>query len=110
LKIPNAQLRCSLLTKMGYDKLIEKVKPRVIETSADGGELLEIDTHTSENNFHGLDKIMRMVKVVCPSTGQRYVLRVPPAIQSFEQARQWTFGLRQESINEGVHLELVKET
>jgi len=31
LKVPNAQLRCSLLTKMGYDKLIEKVKPRVKE-------------------------------------------------------------------------------
>ena len=110
LKVPNAQLRCSLLTKMGYDKLIEKVKPRIIEASTDGGELLEIDTHAPDNNHRGIDRIMRMIKVICPSTGQSYVLRVPPAIQGYEQARQWTFGLREESIVEGASLELAKET
>jgi hypothetical protein len=110
LKIPNSQLRCSLLTKMGYNRLIEKVKPRVIETSADGGELLEIDTHADEGNFRGLDRIMRVIKVICPSTGQNYVLRVPPSITGYEQARQWTFGLREESIKEGTFLELAQET
>ena len=110
LKVPNAQLRCSLLTKMGYDNLIEKVKPRIIETSADGGELLEIDTHTPDDNYQGIDQIMRMIKVICPSTGQKYVLRVPPEIQGYEQARQWTFGLREESIGEGASLEFAKET
>jgi hypothetical protein len=109
LRIPNAQLRCSLLNRMGYDKLLEKVKCKVIESCDDGGQLLEVDTQTAEN-LHGVDKIMRMVKVVCPSTGQTYVLRVPPAIASYDQARQWTFGLRQQSISEGAHLELVKET
>jgi len=110
LKVPNAQLRCSLLSRMGYDRLIEKVRPRIIESSADGGELLEIDTPATGNNHRGIDKILRMIKVICPSTGQSYVLRVPPAIDSFEQARQWTFGLREESIQEGAILELAKET
>jgi len=109
LKIPNAQLRCSLLNRMGYDKLLEKVKCKVIESSEDGGQLLEVDTQTTEN-LHGVDKIMRMVKVVCPSTGQTYVLRVPPAIANYQQARQWTFGLREASIRDGARLELVKET
>jgi len=109
LRIPNAQLRCSLLNRMGYDKLLEKVKCKVIESCDDGGQLLEVDTQTAEN-LHGVDKIMRMVKVVCPSTGQTYVLRVPPAIASYDQARQWTFGLREASIREGASLELVKET
>jgi len=109
LKVPNAQLRCSLLNRMGYDKLLEKVNCKVIESCDDGGQLLEVDTQTA-GNLHGVDKIMRMVKVVCPSTGQTYVLRVPPAIASYDQARQWTFGLRQQSINEGASLELVKET
>jgi hypothetical protein len=94
---------------MGYDKLLEKVKCKVIESCDDGGQLLEVDTQTAEN-LHGVDKIMRMVKVVCPSTGQTYVLRVPPAITSYDQARQWTFGLREASIREGASLELVKET
>jgi hypothetical protein len=49
---------------MGYDKLVEKVKPRIIETSADGGELMEIDTHTTGENHRGIDRIMRMLKVI----------------------------------------------
>lgn len=110
LKIPNAQLRCSLLNRMGYDKLLEKVKCKIIEESVDEGQLLEIDTSVAEGSTRGLDKIMRVIKVVCPSTRQVYVLRVPPDIASFEQARQWTFGLREASIREGVQLELVRET
>ena len=110
LGIPNSQLRCSLLNRMGYDKLLEKVKGKIIEESGDGGQLLEIDTGIAEGSTRSLDKIMRLVKVVCPSTRQVYVLRVPPEIKSFEQARQWTFGLREQSINEGAHFSLVKET
>jgi hypothetical protein len=109
LKIPNAQLRCSLLSRMGFNRLLEKVQCRVIDTCDDGGQLLEVDTQAAEN-FHAVDRIMRMVKVVCPSTGQVYVLRVPPAITGYQQARQWTFGLRQASLAEGACLELVKET
>jgi hypothetical protein len=109
LRIPNAQLRCSLLNRMGYNRLLEKVNGKVIDTSADGGQLLEVDTQTADN-LHGVDRLMRMVKVICPSTGQTYVLRVPPAIANYDQARQWTFGLREASIREGAHLDLVKET
>jgi len=109
LRIPNAQLRCSLLNRLGYDKLLEKVECKIIDRSNDGEQLLEIDTHTDKNT-RGVDRIMRMVKVICPSTEQVYVLRVPPEIANFEQARQWTFGLRQQSIREGASLELVKET
>lgn len=47
---------------MGYDKLLEKVKCKVIESCDDGGQLLEVDTQTADN-LHGVDKIMRMVKV-----------------------------------------------
>ena len=109
LKVPNAQLRCSLLNRMGYDKLLAKVNCKIIDQSADGGQLLEVDTQTDQG-LHGIDRLMRMVKVICPSTGQTYVLRVPPAIANYDQARQWTFGLRQQSIQEGAHLELVNET
>lgn len=109
LRLPNAQLRCSLLNRMGYDKLAEKVKCKVIENSDDGGQLLEVDTHTSGSQW-ALDRMMRMVKVICPSTGQVYVLRVPPEIKSYEKARQWTFGLRRENLDQGACLQLIKET
>jgi len=94
---------------MGYDRLLEKVEHEIIDKSGDGGQLLEINTGFGDSVAQ-LDKIMRLVKVVCPSTQQVYVLRVPPDIASYEQARQWTFGLQEESIGEGAYLDLVKET
>lgn len=110
LNIPNAQLRCSLLNRMGYDKLLGKVKHRVIDESSDGGQLIEINTNVDEHSSGSPEKVMRLIKVICPSTGQVYVLRVPPGIKNYEQARQWTFGLQEQSINEGAQFELVKET
>jgi len=110
LSIPNAQLRCSLLNRMGYDKILERVKHKVVDVSNDGGQLLEVEAGLTGDSIRGLDKTMRLVKVICPSTKQTYVLRVPPQIQSYQQARQWTFGLREASIRDGARLELVKET
>jgi hypothetical protein len=108
LRVPNAQLRCSLLGRFGYDRLLEKVESRIIETVSDGGQLVEIDTgKTADRN---LDPMMRLIKVICPSTGQSYILRVPPEMEKFEQARQWTFGLRQDNIRNGELLEFIKET
>jgi len=110
LRIPNAQLRCSLLNRMGYDKLLERINHRVVDESYDGGQLIEINTNVDEHYSGRPDRIMRLVKVICPSTGQVYVLRVPPGIENYEQARQWTFGLREQSISDGAQLDLVKET
>jgi hypothetical protein len=110
LKIENAQLRCSLLNRMGYDRLLEKTGAKQIDESEADGQLLEIDTSVQEGRFDSADRIMRLLKVTCPSTSQVYVLRVPPDIDSCQRARQWTFGLRRESINNGVQLELVRET
>jgi len=110
LRVPNTQLRCSLLNRMGYDRLLEKMKHKVIDQGDDGGQLLEINTAVSEDSPFGLDKTMRLLKVVCPSTRQVYVLRVPPETKTYDNARQWTFGLRAGSINEGAQFDLVKET
>jgi len=38
------------------------------------------------------DKEIRILKVKCPSTGAYYCLRVPPQVNTCEEARQWTFG------------------
>jgi hypothetical protein len=110
LSIPNAQLRCSLLNRMGYDRLLDDVPHRVIDQADDGGQLLEIDTAASGDSASRLDKTMRLLKVICPSTRQVYVLRVPPETKSYDNARQWTFGLRQQDIEQGVHFDLAVET
>lgn len=111
LQIKNAQIRCSLLNRMGYDKLLAKVDCTPIDRSDDGSELLQIDTKAEQRRFGGgPDRIMKLVKVICPSTGAVYVLRVPPAIETCRQARQWGFGLREAGIRQGFQLQLVKET
>jgi hypothetical protein len=110
LRIPNAQLRCSLLNRMGYDRLLEKIQPRIISQGNDGGQLLEVSSGLKPDNRSGVDNMMHLVKVICPSTSQVYVLRVPPEIADYEQARQWTFGLQEESLQQGARFELVKET
>lgn len=110
LCIPNAQLRCSLLGRFGYDKLLEKIESKVIETSHDGGQLVEIIAGSQRGTERNIDKTMRLIKVICPSTQQSYVLRVPPDIDNFEKARQWTFGLQRASIQNGVQFEFIRET
>jgi len=110
LSVPNAQLRCSLLNRMGYDRLLAKVEHRTIDQAADGAQLLEITAGTDGRSALGPDRMLRLLKVVCPSTRQVYVLRVPPDMKRCEQARQWTFGLRMASIREGVRFDLLEET
>jgi hypothetical protein len=110
LHVQNAQVRCSLLNRMGYDKLLDKVQHKIISQGDDGGQLLEIDSGLKANSSFGIDNVMRLVKVVCPSTSQVYVLRVPPRIANYEQARQWTFGLQETSLQKGAKFELVNET
>lgn len=110
LRVPNVQLRCSLLKKLGFNALLEKVKPRILDHSKDGGQLLEINSGIEEGTVFGVDRMMRLIKVVCPSTQQVYLLRVPPNVKKFEQARQWTFGLQRQGIEQGTRFNLIKET
>jgi hypothetical protein len=95
---------------MGYNALLEKIKPRILDHSKDGGQLLEINSGIEEGTVFGVDRMMRLIKVICPSTQQVYLLRVPPNINKLEQARQWTFGLQRQGIEQGASFKLIKET
>jgi hypothetical protein len=110
LRIPNTQLRSSFLNKIGYARLLQKVEHQVIDTHADGSQLLEVVIAPGRHVEPGADRIMRLLRVVCPSTGATYVLRVPPNVESCEQARHWTFGLNLENVRNGVRLQLLHET
>lgn len=39
------------------------------------------------------DEPVRAVEVICPSTGQDYLLRVPPSMSTCQSAVAWTFGM-----------------
>ena len=43
------------------------------------------------------DAVARFVKVVDPSTGRKYVLRVPPKSRTASEGVAWTFGFDNEA-------------
>jgi hypothetical protein len=95
---------------MGYQRLLEKVEHEVIDTDDDGSQLLAITVASEPYLRLGIDRIMHLLKVICPSTGAAYVLRVPPDIRTCQQARHWTFGLGLDSVRKGTCFDLLKET
>lgn len=83
----NAELRRVMIERFGYERLM------------DGANAVEIDRDRDKG---GERRLMRMaiegdedvvcVSVQCPSTGHKFILRVPPAMQSCRQAVAWTAG------------------
>lgn len=111
LKIPNTQVRSSFLNNMGYERLLEKLPHELIDSdTSDGSQLLSIKTAADNEMLLTRDRVMRLLRVVCPSTGATYVLRVPPTVESCQQARHWTFGLELDRVRNGSRLQLVAET
>ena len=87
LSEPNAELRRVLIERMGFERFMEQAGAEVLdEDDAPGGRrrLLRV----------GLDgdEPVVCVSVGCPSTGRRYLLRVPPQTRSCHAAVAWTAG------------------
>jgi hypothetical protein len=83
----NAELRRVKLERMGFERFLEEANPRVRDVDVDrGGErkLLEVEL--------GDDEPLVCVSVNCPSTGRRYLIRVPPQMTTCRQAVAWTAG------------------
>jgi Leucine-rich repeat (LRR) protein len=83
----NAELRRVLLERMGYEAFLNQAKAETLDRDRDpGGErrLLRVPMEGDED--------LVCVSVICPSTGRRYVIRVPPAMRSCRQAVAWIAG------------------
>ncbi len=88
----NAALRQVLLERVGLERFVDKAGATVIDCDRDaGGErrLLRIPVSDGED--------IVCVQVQCPSTAKHYILRVPPEMQSCQQAVAWTAGFRNPS-------------
>jgi hypothetical protein len=84
---PNVQRRRVLLERCGYERFIRETDAQVLDTDRDrGGErrLLRVPMSRDED--------LVCVSVICPSTGSRYVLRVPPTMRTCRQAVAWVAG------------------
>jgi hypothetical protein len=99
----NAELRRMLMeryeAKHGKGRFIQDVGAKVIDSAVQPmrkgepdtiNELLSIDLPNDP------DRRMVALKVVDPSTGRTYVLRVPPAETTVRGALAWTFNIRPE--------------
>jgi hypothetical protein len=93
MAIENVQLRTALCTKRGYERILKDMEGKVIDTAGDYAlyELPILKPVTPRWQGQEVDKVIRLLKVRCPSTGAYYTLRVPPNIDKVEDARQWTF-------------------
>jgi len=83
----NAELRRVLLERMGYEAFLNEAGAETLDRDRDpGGErrLLRVPMEGDED--------LVCVSVICPSTGRRYVIRVPPTTRSCRQAVAWIAG------------------
>ena len=82
----NVELRRVMLERVGMEWFIDRAQAEQLDADRDpGGErkLLRIRM---------ADESLVCVQVQCPSTGNRYILRVPPDMRSCRQAVAWTAG------------------
>jgi hypothetical protein len=87
LAASNVELRRVLLERMGYEKFIDRSNAESLDSDTDPGgarRLLRVPLSG--------DEPLVCLAVQCPSTGRRYLLRVPPTMRSCKQAAAWIAG------------------
>lgn len=89
LREPNQELRRVLLERVGLDRFFDEARHEVLDEDQDAGgrrRLLRIEPRDGEP--------IVCVQVQCPSTGNKYLLRVPPEMLTCHEAIAWTAGYR----------------
>lgn len=90
----NTEVRRIMIDRMGYDRFFAAADPTELDKDADaGGErrLLWVDVRPEES-LNWRDEPIVCLAVACPSTGHRYLLRVPPFMRTCHQAAAWLAG------------------
>jgi hypothetical protein len=83
----NVELRRVLLERFGFERFMPAAGAAVVDRDHDAGgerQLLRLTLAGDED--------LVCVAVACPSTGRRYLLRVPPTMRTCRQAVAWTAG------------------
>jgi hypothetical protein len=83
----NQALRGLLLERMGLERFVQEARAEVLDRDQDRGgdrQLLRVHFNSGED--------LVCVVVHCPSTGHRYLLRVPPLTRTCREAIAWTAG------------------
>jgi hypothetical protein len=83
----NAEVRRVMIERVGFERLLQRVKAEVVHEDRDAGgqrQLLRVRLKDDED--------LVCVSVRCPSTGRHYIIRVPPGMRTCHQAVAWTAG------------------
>lgn len=83
----NAEVRRVMMERMGYERFLAEVQAQILDEDTDaGGQRRLVCAELPD------DEPFVAVSVACPSTGRRYVLRVPPTIQTAQAGSAWLAG------------------
>jgi hypothetical protein len=83
----NTELRRVMIERFGYDKFMAAVNAVELDRDRDaGGERRLLRVELAE------DEPLVCVSVICPSTGHKFLLRVPPMFTTCHAAIAWTAG------------------
>lgn len=83
----NAEVRRVMLERVGFEWFFARAGAETLDADRDAGgdrQLLRLVIAGDED--------LVCVSLACPSTGRRYVLRVPPATRTARQAAAWLAG------------------
>ena len=83
----NSELRRVLLERFGLERFLTEANPEVLDQDRDAGGERKLLRVPMEG-----DEALVCILVLCPSTGRRYILRVPPTMKTCRQAIAWTAG------------------
>jgi hypothetical protein len=87
LETRNAEVRRVMLERMGVERFLTDIQPKVLDTDRDPGGVRKLLRVTMPG-----DEDLVCLSVCCPSTQRPYLLRVPPTIQRCHQAAAWIAG------------------
>lgn len=83
----NAERRRVLLERVGHEKFFAEADPLIVDRDRDPGgprRLLRIPMEGDED--------LVCLEVNCPSTARKYLIRVPPAVNTCHEAAAWIAG------------------
>jgi hypothetical protein len=87
LAIRNVEVRRIVLEQIGIEQLISSRDAEVLDESVDDAGIRKLVKIIFRD-----DEPYVAVLVNCPSTGRKYLLRVPPSIKTISEGIGWTFG------------------
>lgn len=92
---PNVELRRCAMDIYGQGRFAVDAGAEVVDTTTEhGAELLSLPLPSDDP-----ERVMKALRLTCPTTGNIYLERVPPDVSSALEALSWRFNLEPKQYN-----------